>query len=188
MNKDNINITEIRINDTFRYAGRVFYGLEDLQKASFSKYNMEEHKNDHPFVVLVDELFPCFDAEDFANEDRFFQNYYLTTDPVKAEQICKDDAIINKLFPILEPRFSMSRIEERHLPYIYYHGDGDTMEIVQDKNAQDKVEVLSRPDFYRYDGPKPTPCGYGPSPELDCDYGYDFGFELERRLLDLGDN
>ena len=99
MNKDNIDITEIRINDIFRYAGEVFFGLEDLRDASFRKYNMKEHMNDRPYVVLVQERFPCFDSEDSANEDRFYQNYYLTTDWAKAKQICEDEAAGNGLFP-----------------------------------------------------------------------------------------
>ena len=188
MNIENIEITEIFINDMFSYAGRVFYGLKNLQAASFRKYNMQEHMGRIPYVVLVDKLFPCFDSEDYANEDRFYQNYYLTTDWEKAKQICEDEADQDKLFPILEPKFSMSKIEERHLPYIYYHGDGDTMEIVQDRNAHDKVEVLLCPKSYRYDGPEPTPCVYGPPPELDRVYDYDFELDLERRLLDLGDD
>lgn len=176
MNKDNIDITEIRINDIFRYAGEVFFGLEDLRDTSFRKYNMKEHMNDRPYVVLVQERFPCFDSEDSANEDRFYQNYYLTTDWAKAKQICEDEAAGNGLFPILEPMFSKSKIEERHLPYIYYHGDWNTMEIVQDKNAEDRVEVFSGPDFYLSDRPEPTPCVYGPPPDI----AREFDQELER--------
>ena len=39
MNKEDIEVISIGINDTFRYAGKVFHGLEDLKKSAFEDYN-----------------------------------------------------------------------------------------------------------------------------------------------------
>lgn len=154
MNREDIEITTIGIKTSFRYAGKVFHGLEDLKNTSCYFYTNEKLENGSPYVVIVDKLYPCFDSEDYANEDRFYQNYYLTTDREKAERICRETSVSfdrecrergeKRLYPLLEPRFCISKIEEHHLPYIYYHGEGSTMEIVQNRNAvpEDKITVI----------------------------------------------
>ncbi|MBQ7448404.1 MAG: hypothetical protein IJS73_01230 [Paludibacteraceae bacterium] len=149
MDRNDIEIIEISTNTDFSYAGKVFHGLKGLVKASFSYYDEERKKQGAPYVVEISKLYPCFDSEDYMNENRFYQNFYFTCDPQKAENICKETQagyrFNNKvLFPILEPRFSMSRIEEYHLPYIYYHGEGFFMQIVQNRNAkpEDKITIL----------------------------------------------
>lgn len=35
MDRNDIEITDIDIRDSFRYAGRVFHGLEDLKRVAF---------------------------------------------------------------------------------------------------------------------------------------------------------
>ena len=103
--------------------------------------------NDGPYVVLIEHLYPCFDFEDRMNENRYYQNFYLTTDKVKAERILEEtDSLYifrggKELYPILEPRFSMGSIEEHHLPYIFYHGEGSMMQIVQNRKAPESEKV-----------------------------------------------
>ena len=180
MNKEDIEVISIGINDTFRYAGKVFHGLEDLKKSAFEDYNKKEKMSNPPYVVIIEHLYPCFDSEDYANENRYYQNYYFTTDRKKAERICEETVTgytftgKPQLYPILEPAFSMGKIEEHHLPYIYYHGEGSLMQIVQNKNAdpKDKITIV-RPSSGSGFGsrslfdpdPEPIACLYGPPPE-----------------------
>lgn len=173
MNYEDIDVTRIGIHDDFEYAGKVFHGLEDLQKYSFEDYNKKDRMKDSPYVVQVSERYPCFDSEDYWNEHRYYQTFYFTTNKTKAKEICEDEKKnrYSRRYPILEPAFSMSKIEERHLPYIYYHGEGDRLEIVQDRNAPDDEKIIiskrrssnSRNSvFDPYEGPDPTVCLYGP--------------------------
>ena len=180
MKRSDIVIDELWIHDTFRYAGREFHGLKELKEVAFEKYDKEEKMGDAPYVVIREKRYPCFDSEDYANEDRYYQAYYFTTDREKAERICEETEVLyrfkgkEELYPILEPDFSMSRIEKRHLPYIYYHGEGDTMQVVQSRFArkQDKITRV-RPKSYDYKMPNPFDiddpigCLYGPPPEYD---------------------
>ena len=151
MNTDDIEIINVNINTSFCYAGKVFNGLDDLKNLAFDNYNKQSKMKGSPYVVIVEEKFPCFDYEDQMNENRYYQNYYLATDKSKAEHISEETQASYRfsgkpiLFPILEPQFSMQKIEEHHLPYIYYHGEGDVMQIVRNKNAvlQDKIIILA---------------------------------------------
>ena len=171
MNREDIEIINIDIDDTFQYGGRTFQGLEDLKKSAFESYNKKDKMKRPPYVVIIDHLYPCFDSEDYAKENRYYQNYYLTTDSAKAERICEEtesgfsESGKPQLYPILEPAFSMGKIEEHHLPYIYHHGEGNTMQIVQNAkaSAKDKITV-NRPayDFSFHDDD--PPCLYGPPP------------------------
>lgn len=188
MNREDIEVTTIRTTDTFQYAGKVFNGLEDLKYAAFHHYSDVSRKKESPYVVIVDKRYPCFDSEDYANENRYYQNYYLTTDRAKAERICKETEMEYKYecrergeepqYPVLEPMFSMSKIEEHHLPYIYYHGEGDFMEVVQNRNAlpTDRIVILSESPFHFKPDLDPTPCLYGPPPE----YRRDEDFYLDK--------
>lgn len=177
MKREDFEITELWIHDTFRYAGREFHGLKELQKVAYDKYNKEERMGDSPYVVLREKRYPCFDSEDYANEDRYYQNYYFTTDREKAERICEETDVLYRFkgnveeYPILEPMFSMGKIEERHLPYIYYHGEGDTMQVVQSRLApeDDKITRVSpKPIEVKVPNPfeidDPPYCMYGPPP------------------------
>ena len=148
MNTDDIEIINVNINTSFCYAGKVFNGLEDLKNVAFDNYNKHDKMKDSPYVVIVEQKFPCFDYEDRMNENRYYQNYYLTTDKAKAERISEETQASYRfsgkpvLYPILEPKFSMQKIEERHLPYIYYHGDGDMMQIVHLKNSTSQNHII----------------------------------------------
>lgn len=166
MNKEDIEIINICIHDTFQYGGKIFHGLEDLRKSAFEDYNKNDKMKDPPYVIIIEHLYPCFDSEDYANENRFYQNYYLTTERVKAERICEETetgfTFTDKpqLYPILEPAFSMGQIEEHHLPYIYYHGEGETMQIVQNAkaSAKDKITVNRPKSDFSSRHIDPEPC------------------------------
>jgi len=169
MNREDIDVTRIRITDTFRYGEQTFQGLEDLMKHSRHNGNVQ---GTPPYVVRKTESYPCFDSSDFMYENRFYQSYFLTMNKEKAAYIYEESGMsswdfrekhIEEQYPVMEPMFNMGRIEERHLPFVYYHGDGEWMEIVQDRNAGIKVEVLSKPWFHR-EIDDPFACLYGPPP------------------------
>lgn len=150
MNREDIQVTQIHITETFRYGGKIFHGLEELRKYSINGYS--DKMGWRPFAVRKEEGYPCFDSSDSMYEDRSYQAYFLTMDKEKASAICAETRLckfefsrkgIEEQYPVMEPGFSMSKIQERHLPYIYYHGDGDWMEIVQDKNVPIQVVVES---------------------------------------------
>ena len=150
MNREDIEVKEIRITETFRYGGMLFHGLEELRSYSITGYS--DNMGWRPFVVRQEESYPCFDSSDSMYEDRSYQAYYLTMDEDKAAAICAETRMckfefrekgIEPQYPVMEPQFNMSRIQAHHLPYIYYHGDGDWMEIVQDKNAE--IQVVMEP-------------------------------------------
>lgn len=179
MNQEDIQVTEIRITDTFRYGGMTFHGLKELMAYSIDGYSKK--MGWLPFVVRKMKSYPCFDSSDSAYENRFYQAYYLTMDKAKAALICEETRMsrfdflkknAEEQYPVMEPMFSMSKIKERHLPYIYYHGEGDFMEVVEDRHAQVKVEILSRPwRPIEYD--EPFPCLYGPPTDLVDDMDMD---------------
>lgn len=172
MNQTDIEITRIQISESFQYGGRTYKGLEDLRKSSISEYS--DQVGERPFAVRVEESYPCFDSSDSLYENRSYQTYYLTMDKEKASRICKEitweyrrhcrDHYIEEVFKVMEPMFCMHKIEEIHLPFIYYHGDGDTMEIVQNKNAKVKVEIVKPSYRFSWNNPEPPPCLYGPPP------------------------
>ena len=148
MDRDNIEIINILTTSVFEYAGKVYSGLKDLQRLSFDDYNKDVRMGESPYVVLMEHLYPCFDFEDRMNENRYYQNYYFPTDKVKAERRCEETSALFRftagnvvMYPILEPKFSMGRIEEHHLPYIYYHGEGDVMQIVQNRQAPENEKI-----------------------------------------------
>lgn len=170
MNREDIKVTSIGITERFRFGGRVFDGLEDLLKYSTDKDCTKFTKP--PYVVRKWESYPRFDSSDYAEESRYYQAYFLTMDIDKAEAICEEYGMnwrdferkgTEEQYPVMESMFSMSKIQEHHLPYIYYHGDGREMEIVEDRNAKDKVEVLTKFEYEQIDA---IPCAYGPQPGI----------------------
>lgn len=146
MERDDIEVIDVSTNVELEFAGMRIMGLDGLRKASAGAA-VSVKTNDGPYVVLIEHLYPCFDFEDRMNETRYYQNFYLTTDKVKAERILEEtDSLYTfrggkELYPILEPRFSMGSIEEHHLPYIYYHGEGSMMQIVQNRKAPESEKV-----------------------------------------------
>lgn len=119
MNREDIDVTRIRITDTFRYGEQTFQGLEDLIKHSRHNGNVQGKP---PYVVRKTESFPCFDSSDFMYENRFYQSYFLTMNKEKAAYIYEESGMsswdfkekhIEEQYPVMEPMFNMGRIEER---------------------------------------------------------------------------
>ena len=126
-------IQKVSIKDDIEILGHIFHGLKDIQKyVEMSLYKSYSHglANErepqagcHIHVGKMWTPYPCFDAEDFANENRTYQNYVFRQRP-----ITQDDM---KALSELPSRGNECRISEcmptEVLPIVFYVGDGDTM-------------------------------------------------------------
>jgi len=75
------------------------------------------------YVLQMYDPYPCFDSDDYANEDRDYCNYFFSTTPFTHQQIeqlanikCEmNSRIINESTP------------EWAFPAVYYSGEGNKM-------------------------------------------------------------
>ena len=92
-------------------------------------------------------IYPCFDSYDYADENRYYQTFYLTDSILKVRCICDEDEqrsfVKEELYPIINPEYNPEWIHERHLPFIYYRGEGHILFLVQSRKAgfKDKVRT-----------------------------------------------
>ena len=92
-------------------------------------------------------IYPCFDSYDYADENRYYQMFYLTDSILKVRCICDEDEqrsfVKEELYPIINPEYNPEWIHERHLPFIYYRGEGHILFLVQSRKAgfKDKVRT-----------------------------------------------
>lgn len=131
-----VTVQRVSIKDDVVILGHVFHGLEDIKAhVEMSLYKSYSHgaadavKAKVSSDVHVGEMwspYPCFDADDYANEDRTYQNYILRKRP-----ITQDDM---KALSELPSRGNGCRLSERLpaevLPLVYYEGEGNTMLVV----------------------------------------------------------
>ena len=126
-------IQKVSIKDDVEILGHIFHGLKDIQEhvemslyRSSSRGQADAREPQACCDIHVGEMwvpYPCFDAEDFANENRTYQNYILRKRP-----ITQDDM---KALSELPSKGNGCRISEcmpaEVLPLVYYAGDGDNM-------------------------------------------------------------
>ena len=126
-------IQKVSVKDDIEILGHVFHGLKDIQEhvemslyKSYSRGQANARKPKAACDVHVGEMwmpYPSFDSEDFANENRTYQNYLLRERP-----ITQDDM---KTLSELPSKGNECRISEcmpaEMLPLVFYVGDGDTM-------------------------------------------------------------
>lgn len=84
----------------------------------------EEKEIDWGFHVGdTSQLYPCFDSEDWASEDRYYQNYIIRKSPITDDEM--------QAFFEIKARYNFTRLHERTpadmLPILYYKGEGDFM-------------------------------------------------------------
>ena len=53
---------------------------------SIRAYMRNQTESSQPYIVDKCELFPCFDAEDYANENRFYRNYFFFRSKQEADE------------------------------------------------------------------------------------------------------
>jgi hypothetical protein len=111
----------------------VFHGLKDIKKhvemSLYRDYSRGEARPKEPELscsVHVGEQwtpYPCFDFEDFVNENRTYQNYIFRLRPITQEDM--------KKLSDLPGRSNVCKVTEDvptdMLPMVYYDGDGGSM-------------------------------------------------------------
>lgn len=75
------------------------------------------------YVLQMYEPYPCFDSDDYANEDRDYCNYFFSDKPFTNQQI---EALAN-ISPEMNSRIINERTPEWAFPAIYYRGEGNQM-------------------------------------------------------------
>ena len=81
-----VQLQTIRLMDTctLSVAGEVFEGIEGLMD-----YLCSQNENSRPYILNRSERFPCFDAEDYATEHRFYRNFLICKDKHEAAKRAK---------------------------------------------------------------------------------------------------
>lgn len=77
------------------------------------------------YVLQVYEPYPCFDSDDYANEDRDYCNYFFSDKPFTEQQIEE----LAHIKAEMNSRIINDRTPEWAFPSVYYEGDGNTMMI-----------------------------------------------------------
>jgi hypothetical protein len=136
-----INLRECSIHDEVKILGHKFHGLEEIKSAvelSAASYGGAEIKTDFVtlnkpkapipgiHVIEIWEPYPCFDAEDRLNENRTYQNYFLSKKQVTPEQL-------SEIYKRCHEQFNFSLINKNmpaeFTPAVYYVGDRGKMVI-----------------------------------------------------------
>ena len=104
---ENIEIKRITIDHHILYKGRRYRGLKELKSASIGWHNIDKQTWESPYVVEVSKRYPCFDSYDYADENRYYQTFYLTDSILKVRCICDEDKqrsfVKEELYPIINP-------------------------------------------------------------------------------------
>lgn len=77
------------------------------------------------YVLQVYEPYPCFDSDDYANEDRDYCNFFFSDKPFTEQQIEELAHIKTEM----NSRIINDRTPEWAFPSVYYKGEGNTMMI-----------------------------------------------------------
>ena len=126
-----IYIKEVGKNSKIEILGHVFNGLADIKRAvetycriDRDSWNTEpKSPADGIHVICVYEPYPCFDSEDYANEDRDYSNYFFSTRPFTKQQIDR----LSKLPGRCNAQIVCDTMPEWSAPAVYYRGDGEKM-------------------------------------------------------------
>ena len=128
-----IEIKRYFITDDVEILEHVFHGLQDIKEhvemslyRDYSRGKANERDPKKTCEIHVGEMwmpYPCFDSEDFANEDRNYQNFVFRRRPIIQEDMRKlselpsgsNECRIHKNMP------------SDMLPMVYYVGDGNIM-------------------------------------------------------------
>lgn len=75
------------------------------------------------YVLQMYEPYPCFDSDDYANEDRDYCNYFFSDRPFTNQQI----EALAQIKAEMNSRIINDQTPEWAFPAIYYRGDGNIM-------------------------------------------------------------
>lgn len=127
----NIIIRELPKTTSIQVLGHIFNGLADVNNAVGTNCRVNrEPWNKEPkspvdgiYVICVYEPYPCFDAEDFASENRDYKNFFFSTKPFTEQQIDR----LSKLPYKCNYQMVCDTMPEWALPAVYYSGCGEKM-------------------------------------------------------------
>lgn len=121
------------INNDIEILGHVFHGLQDIKEhVEMSLYRRYSHgmasiaEPLRKCEVHVGEMwspYPCFDSEDYLNENRTYQNYIFRRRPITQDDMRKLSELPSSCN---ECRVS-ENVPEDMRPMVYYVGDGAIM-------------------------------------------------------------
>ena len=126
-------VCKVNISDDVELLGHVFHGLQDIEAhVEMSLYKKIRHgaaREMEPKVtceVHVGEQwhpYPCFDAEDFATENRTYRSYLFRRQPLTQG----DMQALSDLPELGNYSHIMEEMPAEMLPMVYYCGDGPMM-------------------------------------------------------------
>lgn len=111
----NLDIQVYSVAEDFQMFGRTLHGLNGILE--------QQEKSEGLYVGQLLEHYPCFDSEDYATENRYYQNYIIRENPITENEMQR--------FKELPSCYNYKKINERvaldMLPMVYYDGDGRFM-------------------------------------------------------------
>lgn len=124
------------IFDSVSILGHVFMGLQEI--ASSTEALLGSHScqvsflDKHDLKVHVGELYekyPCFDSEDYVNENRYYENYLIRDHIIQEADLlnCRDAKCSGNACRVNE------MLPKELLPMVYYDGDSGFMLIATRK-------------------------------------------------------
>lgn len=126
-----IKLRELSTFSKIEIFGHEFNGLDDIKKVvetycriGSDPWNTEPKtpvENIH--VTCIHEPYPCFDVEDYANEDRDYSNYFFSPVPLTHHQIIR----LSKLSRKCNAQIVSDAMPEWAVPALYYCGEGNKM-------------------------------------------------------------
>lgn len=129
-----IRFKEIWIDKPFEVMGHVFKNLDDVRDNVDICYNTRRWV-DYPHRIELNnplkdihilelyEMYPCFDSYDYANEDRFYRNFFFSREPFTDEDVEELSRISQKPGVCLVSE----ETPQWALPALYYKGEGSRM-------------------------------------------------------------
>lgn len=78
-------------NCTLTVGGMVFEGVDEIQN-----YVYTQTESSQPYIIERSQRFPCFDYEDFANENRYFRNFLFCCSKEEAKEKTMKMKLLNE--------------------------------------------------------------------------------------------
>lgn len=106
-------------NCTLSILGQTFEGVEGLKD-----YVREQTDSSQPYILDCCQRFPCFDAEDYANECRFYRNFLVCHDKREAERRSNQ---MERLSYFSDFCLVTNELSDDMRPMLYYEDESMTM-------------------------------------------------------------
>lgn len=132
-----IMVKEAPLDGEIVILGHTFNGLKDISEAVgvtaritqsyFDKKRQISRKDPTKpvsgiYVLELYEPYPCFDAEDYANENRKYHNFFFSTEPFTDEKI-NQIAKLSRRNGFLTNELVSDQMPAEYLPAVYFKGN-----------------------------------------------------------------